>query len=279
MRCSKPGRARQWPTAAPAARRAGTAGTPRRSPRTGMLDLDLRQVGVLRNPPRLGAVGDVAVGEQHARASCSARPTARLPARCRSNRPGCWPRSPASGTRRCGRTAPATGRPARSSSANRCDGPPRCTLMTIIGSSVITARPMRFALERDARPAAGRDRHRPGERGADRRGHRRDFVLGLEREHVEILVLGQLVQNVAGRRDRIAPRNSRLPLSRAAVIRPQASAVLPMMLVYLPGGQLGLRHVELRVDRLDRFAVVVAGLERGRVGLGDFRPCGRTSRR
>ena len=39
------------------------------------------------------------------------------------------------------------------------------------------------------------------------------------------------------------------------------------MLVYLPGVELGLRHVELRVDRFDRFAVVVAGLQGGRVGL------------
>ena len=46
-----------------------------------------------------------------------------------------------------------------------------------------------FALERDARAAAGGDGHRAGERGADRGRHRGDFVFGLEREHVEVLVL------------------------------------------------------------------------------------------
>ena len=44
-----------------------------------------------------------------------------------------------------------------------------------------------------------------------------------------------------------------------------------MMLRVLAGRQLGLRHVVLRVDRFGRFAVVVAGLQRGRVGLGDLR--------
>ena len=37
-----------------------------------------------------------------------------------------------------------------------------------------------------------------------------------------------------------APRNSRLPLWRAAAISPQASAVLPMMLLYVPGASFAL---------------------------------------
>ena len=50
-------------------------------------------------------------------------------------------------------------------------------------------------------------------------------------------------------------------LSWAAAIRPQARALLPVMLRYVPGVELGLGHVELRGDRFDRFAVVVAGLQ------------------
>ena len=34
------------------------------------------------------------------------------------------------------------------------------------------------------------------------------------------------------------PRNSSLPLSLAAAMQPQASAVLPMTFWYLPGGSL-----------------------------------------
>ena len=39
----------------------------------------------------------------------------------------------------------------------------------------------------------------------------------------------------------------------------------------LAGRELGLGDVELGVDRFDRFAVVVAGLQSGGIGSGDFR--------
>ena len=46
---------------------------------------------------------------------------------------------------------------------------------------------------------------------------------------------------------------------------------MPTMLRVLAGRELGLRDVELCVDRFNRFAVVVAGLQSGGIGAGDFR--------
>ena len=68
-----------------------------------------------------------------------------------------------------------------------------------------------------------------------------------------------------------------MPLSLAAAISPYARAVLPMMLRYLPGGSFAGGDLVLRVDRFDRFAVVVAGLERCGVRFGDLGLACRTS--
>ncbi len=46
--------------------------------------------------------------------------------------------------------------------------------------------------------------HGPAEAGANRGGDGRDFILGLEGAHAEVLMLGKLVKNVASRSDRIA---------------------------------------------------------------------------
>ena len=61
------------------------------------------------------------------------------------------PRSPVPARRRCGRTPPATGRPARSWSAGPVDGPPRCTLTMTSGSSVADRQADGLGLQRHAR--------------------------------------------------------------------------------------------------------------------------------
>ena len=68
-----------------------------------------------------------------------------------------------------------------------------------------------------------------------------------------------------------APRNNRLPLSRAAAIRPIGQRRVAHDAGVLAGRQLRLGNVKLRVDRLDRVAVVIAGLQRRRVRLRHFR--------
>ena len=145
-RCGAPARACPGPPTGGRASpgRAGTAGTRRPSPfgsvanGTGMSG---RSAGV-GDPPRLGAVGEVAVRQQEHRRAVLQRDPRRLDrgveavGRRRAARP------PAPATRRCGRTSPAAGRPARSWSACRWTGPPRCTSTMTSGSSAATARPI-----------------------------------------------------------------------------------------------------------------------------------------
>ena len=63
--------------------------------------------------------------------------------------------------------------------------------------------PDRLRLEVDARPARARDREAARERGADGRTRGRDLVLGLQRAHAEVLELRQLVEDVGRGRDRV----------------------------------------------------------------------------
>ncbi len=184
-----------------------------------MLDLDFLEVGIRRNPPRLGAVGDVAIGEQHDRRHVAD-----------GDPPGFLGH------------VEAIGRAAGGDHGHRAfavaaeHGLQQIGLLGLGRQTGARAAALHvdddqrqlghdrqadaLPFQRDARPAGRRDRHRAAEGGADRGRHGRDFVFGLERAHAEILVPGQLVQNVAGRRDRVAPRNNRLSLSLAAVIRP-----------------------------------------------------------
>jgi len=74
----------------------------------------------------------------------------------------------------------------------------------------------------------------PAEGGTQGGADPRDLVLGLERADPELLVLGQLVQDVEAGVIGYVPRNSGSPLRSEAATRPQAAAVLPVMLAYSP---------------------------------------------
>ena len=52
-------------------------------------------------------------------------------------------------------------------------------------------------------PQVAVTRERPAEGGADRGAHGGDLVLGLEGRHAEVLVAGELVQDVRRRGDRV----------------------------------------------------------------------------
>ena len=84
------------------------------------------------------------------------------------------------------------------------DGPPRCTSTTSSGSSVITREADGLGLQRDAGAGGAGDAERTAVGRADCRADAGDLVLGLEGQDVEVLVLGQLVQDVRRRRDRVA---------------------------------------------------------------------------
>ena len=83
-------------------------------------------------------------------------------------------------------------------------GPPRCTSMMTTGSSVITARPMASDLRQMPGPLVAVTPRRAAEGGADGHADGGDLVLGLDGADAEALQLGQVVQDVAGRRDRVA---------------------------------------------------------------------------
>ena len=152
------------------------------------------------------------------------------------------------------------------------DGPPRCTLTTIIGSSVITARPMPSPLSAMPGPLEAVTAIAPANEAPIVAGHGRNLVLGLEGDDVEVLVLGELVEDVAGRRDRVAAEEQPLAAEAGGGHQSPGQGLVAHDAAVRAGRQLGFGDVVLRVDRLDRFAVVVAGLEGGRVGLGDFGP-------
>ena len=202
MRCSQPGvpgatqgRARVFGIAAIGGELLG---------RRDLRRVQVGQVVGIDDPPRLGAVGQEAVGEEHHRRHVLRGQADRLEGHRQSNRRA-WPRpAPPAGTRRA----------ARDMAISRSDcsvlvgmpvlGPARCTSMTTSGNSVITARPRPSAFSDEARAAGAGGPDGAGERGADGGHAGGDFVLGLERADVVLLVLRQLVQDLAGRRDRIA---------------------------------------------------------------------------
>ena len=111
-----------------------------------MLDFDRLHQRSIWNSPWFRAVCQIAVRKHASPASCSERQSPRLLERSQNNLPGFGPPRPASGIRHCDRRVPAANRPVRSWSADPCSGPPRCTLMTSIGSSVITANPIASCL-------------------------------------------------------------------------------------------------------------------------------------
>ena len=139
-------RAGDAPRAGPASR--GRAGTGRNaSPSSGSArwrspgSIAGRSVDV-RDPPRLGAVGEVAVGQQHHRRHVGDARSGPPRWRRRSSRRATAAATIGTGPRRCGRTSPAAGRPARSWSAGRSTGRRAARRRSISGSSVITARPI-----------------------------------------------------------------------------------------------------------------------------------------
>ncbi len=78
-------------------------------------------------------------------------------------------------------------------------------------SSVITARPMRLALERKTGTRRGRHGEVAGEGGADGRADARDFVFGLYGFHAEVLAFGQFLENDGGRSDGVRAAEERQP--------------------------------------------------------------------
>ena len=131
----------------------------------------------------------------------------------------------------------------------------------------------RLALERDARARRRGHPQLPSIGRADRRADRRDLVLGLEGGDAELLELGKVVEDRRGWRDRIAAEEHR----QVGQLRPRDQAQADRLGAgdgaVEPGrGRHGI-EVQLlqRPGQLGRLAIGMTGVERGDVGIGQHR--------
>ena len=127
-------------------------------------------------------------------------------------------------------------------------GPARCTSITTSGSSVITASPMPSAFNERPGPlvpvapiAPPNDAPMAAHAGGD-------LVLGLERADVVFLVLRQLVQNLAGRRDRITGIDQRPAGAMRGRDQPQRGRFVARHAPVASLGQPGRGHRVLHAE-------------------------------
>src|SRR5919199_869630 len=124
---------------------------------------------------------------------------------------------------------------------------------------------MRDASMQASKQSAG---ERPAEGRADRGRDRGDLVFGLERGHAELTVLGELVQDVARWRDRIAAKEQpQAGLARGGNQAERERGGTHHVPVDA-GLQARRRDLVRSVRGFRRLAVVVAGLEGAAVRLG-----------
>ncbi len=236
----------------------------------GMLDRVERQILGLGNLPGLGAVGDVAVGQQHDRRH-----------EPRGDPPGFLSHREAVGR--------AAGRQHRhrALAVAAKHGLEQVGLLGLGGQAGARAAALDIddhqrqlghhgqadglGLQRDARPAGSRHAHRPAERGADGGGDGRDFILGLKGANAEVLELDQLVQDVAGRRDRVTAVEDLGAAPVRGRDQPPGHGLIAGDVAVLARRQLGLGHRIVAGHGVGGFAVVVAGVQGPAVGLGHRR--------
>ena len=106
------------------------------------------------------------------------------------------------------------------------------------GSSTEMASEMVSLLSATPGPARGGDAEVSGERRAEGHADRGDLVFGLHRADTEVLVLRQLVEDVARRRDRVRPeRDGQRGELSGGDDAPGRARCCPVMLVYSPAGR------------------------------------------
>jgi hypothetical protein len=211
-------------------------------------------------PPRLGAVGQVAVGQQDHRCAVLERDAGRL------DRGEEAVRRAVGGHDRQRRLAVAAvhrdvevGRLGLGGQAGR-----RAAALDVDDEQrQLEARPPERWSRSSAPPraAGGGDAEVAGERGAERHARRGDLVLGLQVRTPKCLCFDSSWRMSDAGRDRVRAEVTGSFASWPAATSPQASAVLPVMLVYSPaaGRRADLVAVTRRARRL---AEVVAGQER-----------------
>ena len=239
----------------------------------GEVRVDRRDRGQVRHRPRLGAVGDVAVGQHEHRRPVLDRDPDRLD-----------------------RDVEAVGR--------RLSGQHRHRRLTVAavhhlqqvgllglgrharaGAGALDVADHQrqlghhrqadgLGLQRDTRTRGGGHAQVTGEAGAQRGADAGDLVLGLEGGDAEPLVLAQLVQHVGGRGDRVGAQEHR----QVGLARPGHQAVrqrdVARDLPVRAGRHRGRRHLVRHREHLGGLAEGVPGLERGDVGVPDVRLAG-----
>ncbi len=163
------------------------------------------------DPPRLGRVREEGVGEQDHRRAVRDRDPRRFDRHVEAVR--------GRSTRRRTGIGDSPWRPYSARSRSDCsvfvgipvDGPARCTSTTTSGSSSITASPSVSAFRSMPGPLVPVTPRCPANDAPSAIAGGGDLVLGLEREHAEVLESRELVQQLGGRGDRIAGVEQRKP--------------------------------------------------------------------
>ena len=149
------------------------------------------------------------------------------------------------------------------------DGPPRWMSTSRSGSSSETARLMVSLFSAHPGPLVVVTPEVAGERRTQRHAGGGDLVLGLHGAHAEVLVLGQLVEDVAGRGDGVAAEEHRqlgqLPGGDEAPRQRDVAGDVGV----LAGRQLGGLDLERVVEQLGGLAEGEPGAERGEVARLD----------
>ncbi len=159
------------------------------------------------------------------------------------------------------------------------DGPPRWMSMISKGQLEADGQAHHLRLQVDARSRGRGDAERTAEGGAQGGADTGDLVLGLEGPHAELLVLGQLVEDVRGRGDRVGAEEQREAAPQRRGHQAPGRGRVPGDVGVLARLEDGRLHLVGRLEQLGRLAEVVAGLE-GRGGWPPSpAPCRRTSRR
>src|SRR5687767_5462770 len=98
-----------------------------------------------------------------------------------------------------------------------------------------------------------------------------DFVFRLKGSNVEVFVPGKFMQNVARRRNRVAPVKERFSGKFGRSDKPESRSLISRDLPVQPRRKFGRRYAVMRGENFRGFAEVIARLHRTAVGLGDVR--------
>ena len=239
----------------------------------GEAGLDHGQVRDVGETPGLGAVGEVAVGEQHHRGAVGDRDPDRLDGGVeavarRLRRHDRHRRLAVAAEHRLQQVGllGLGGQARRGAAALHVDDEQR-----ELGHHRETDG---LGLERDAGAGGRGDAQLAGERRTDRGADAGDLVLGLERRDAERLVLRELVEDVGGRGDRVGAEHDVEAGLHAAGDQPVGQGQVAADVAVDPWRHRSRLHFVLDDEGLGGLAEVPPGLERRDVGVADVRDLG-----